>query len=134
MLHLIMINNIEANKTKEMLRKLEGTHTLVSVMNLLNTDRNKAIYYIHRLRKKGYIKTRKTSEGKRVYYISFENRLGGNSYIDIINKNSPIKLYSSEDFKIYGRSPSFEETLVYCLNSKDFRLILASLALFKKIS
>ena len=72
-------------------------------MNLLKVDKEKAIYYIYRLRKQGYIKTRKTAEGKRVYYISFENKLEGKNYIDVINENSPIKLYSSKNFKIYGK-------------------------------
>lgn len=119
-------------KTKRLLQRLTGVHTLKSIMNLLNISRDKAIYHIYRLRKQGYVKTKKTAEGKRVYYISFENKLGGKSYIDIINENSPIKLYSSEDFKIYGKLPSLEGTLIYSLKSGDFRIILASLALFKR--
>lgn len=121
-------------KTKRLLQRLTGVHTLKSIMNLLNISRDKAIYHIYRLRKQGYVKTKKTAEGKRVYYISFENKLGGKSYIDIINENSPIKLYSSEDFKIYGKLPSLEDTLIYSLKSGDFRIILASLALFKRIT
>ena len=120
-------------KSKRLVQKLAGTHTIASAMKLLNIDRNKAIYHIHRLRKQGYVKTRRNAEGKRVYYISLDNKLGGKSYIDVINENSPIKLYSSKDFKIYGVAPSLEDALIYSLKSQDFRMILAGLALFKRI-
>lgn len=124
----------DRKKARELLQKLTGTHTIDSITNLLKINRNKAIYYIHRLRKQGYVKTKKNAEGKRIYYISLENKLKGKSYIDIINENSPINLYSSADFKIYGKSPSLEDALIYSLKSKDFRTILASLALFKRIT
>jgi predicted transcriptional regulator len=35
-----------------LLNKLKGTHTIETVMDTLNTNKSKAIYYIHRLRKK----------------------------------------------------------------------------------
>ena len=82
---------------KELLKKLEGVQTIVSVMSNLKVNRQKAIYYIYRLRKGSYVKTKKTSENKRVYYISFENKLKGESYVDIINKYSPIKVSSLEN-------------------------------------
>lgn len=115
-----------------LLEKLKGTQTIESVMSLLDVSREKAIYHIHRLRKKGYLKTKRQGN-KRVYYISFENKLGGTSYYDIINKNSPIKISGAEIYKIYGKEPSLEETLVYAIKTKSLRTILASLALFRKI-
>lgn len=120
-------------KTIDLLKKVEGTQTIESIITLLNVNRDKAIYYIHRLRKKNYVKTKKLSDNKRVYSISFENRLGGVSYQDIINKNSTIKITTSEVYKIYGKEPSLEETLIYAIKSKRLRIVLASLALFKKI-
>ena len=119
---------------KELLKKLKGVQTMPSVMSNLKAGKQKAIYYIHRLRKYGYVKTKKTSENKRIYYISFENKLKGASYADIINKYSPIKVSSLEDYKIYGKQPSPEEALVYAVKSRDFRLLLASLSLFRKIA
>lgn len=119
---------------KELLRKLEGIHNIESLAYILNVPKKKAVYYIHRLRKKGYVKTKKDRFNRRIYDISFENRLKGVSYIDIINQNSPIKISSSEDYKIYGKTPSIEETLIYAVKSAEFRKILASLALFKKIN
>lgn len=119
-------------KTKILLQKLKGTQTIESAMSLLHVSRQKAIYYIYRLRKKGYLKTKRQGN-KRVYYISFENKLGGTSYYDIINKHSQIKISGAEIYKIYGKEPSLEETFVYAVKTKSLRIILSSLALFRKI-
>jgi len=116
-----------------LLKKLEGIQTIETVMDALDVDRKKAIYYISRLRKAGYVKTKKLSNNKRVYNISFENRLKGTSYYEIINKYSPVKISTSITYKIYGKTPSFEETLVYAVKTQSFRTILAALALFRKI-
>ncbi len=120
-------------KLKEALKKVEGIQTVESIMDLLGVSRNKAIYYAHRLNKQGYVKTKRLSNNKRVYNISFENKLGGNSYYDIINQYSPIKVAVPVVYRIYGKESSLEEALVYAIKTGNFRTILASLALFKKI-
>lgn len=120
-------------KTKLILKKLEGTHNIESIMETLGVDRSKATYYIYRLRKQGYVKTKRLSNNRRLYNISFENKLGGTTYYEILNKHSPIKITSQEIYKVYGKEPSIEETLVYAVKTQRLRLILASLALFKKI-
>ncbi len=116
-----------------LLRKLEGIHTIESITDILNVKKEKAIYYVHRLRKHGYVKTKVLSDKKRVYNISFTNKLGGSSYHEIINNNSPIKLAAKETYKIYGKEISFEETIIYAIKTKSLRTILTALALFKKI-
>ncbi len=121
-------------KNKLLLNKLKGIHTIESVKDILNINRQKAIYYIHRLRKHGYVKTKRLSNNKRIYDISFENRLKGNSYYDIINIYSPIKIAAPIIYKIYGKKVSLEDALVYAIKSKSLRAILASLSLFKKIN
>lgn len=118
----------------ELLQKLAGIQTIESVMDILKIDKKMAVYYIHRLRKEGYVKTKKQSNNRRVYNISIDNKLGGKSYYDIINQYSPIKISSPIIYKIYGKEPSLEETLIYAIKTKSLRTILASLALFKKIS
>lgn len=121
-------------RTKELVNRIRGIQTLESIRSALNVDRTRAIYLVHRLKRKGYVKTKYTSDKKRVYYISPENVLGGTSYVDIINKYSPIKLSSSEVYKIYGREPSIEETLVYSVKTRKVRYILAALVLFRKVT
>jgi DNA-binding Lrp family transcriptional regulator len=118
---------------KDLLKKLEGIQTINTVASILNTGKDKAIYHIHRLREQGYVKTKRLSSNKRVYNISFENRLGGKSYYDIINKISPVKISTSRVYKIYGKDITAEETLIYAIKTQSLRIILASLALFKKI-
>ncbi len=121
-------------KTEQILKTLNGNKTLEMIKTSLGTDTKKAIYLIHRLRKKGYVKTKKLANNKRLYNISIENKLGGISYVDVINNISPMKIWGVNDYKIYGRKPSVEETLVYAIKTKDIRTILASLALYKKIN
>jgi len=121
-------------KVNELIEKVNGIQTIESIKNALNVDRTRAIYLIYRLRKNGYVITKQDSNNSRIYFISKQNRLGGTSYIDIINENSPIKLSSSEVYKIYGRNVSIEETIVYALKTHRFRYILASLGLYKKIN
>lgn len=121
-------------KTEVLLKKLEGVQTIDSARNLLKTDKGKAVYYLFRLRKEGYVKTRHLSDNKRVYDISFENKLKGTSYYEIINKHSPVKIASPITYKIYGKDPSLEEALVYAIKTGSLRTILASLALFRKIT
>ena len=120
-------------ETKELLRKISGVQTIKSIESRLKIDKSKAIYLVHRLRKKGYVVTRQDSDNSRIYFISQENLLGGQSYIDILNKYSPIKITSSEVYKIYGRNISIEETIVYAIKTHKFRYILSSLVLFRKI-
>lgn len=121
-------------ETEVLLKKLEGVQTIDSASNILKTSKDKTIYYIFRLRKEGYVKTKRLSNNKRVYNISFENKLKGTSYFEIINKHSPVKIATPITYKIYGKDPSLEETLVYAIKTGSLRTILASLALFKKIT
>jgi len=121
-------------ETEVLLKKLEGVQTIDSASNILKMSKEGAIYYIFRLRKEGYVKTKRLSNNKRVYNISFENRLKGTSYFEIINKYSPVKIATPITYKIYGKDPSLEETLVYAVKTGSLRTILASLALFRKIT
>ena len=121
-------------KKIELLQKLAGIQTIESVMDILHVDKEMAIYYIHCLRKEGYIKTRRQSNNKRVYTVSLDNKLGGKSYYEIINHYSPFKISTPVIYRMYGKEPSLEETLIYAIKTKSLRTILASLALFKKIT
>ena len=119
--------------TLELARKLEGTQTVGTVMKALGKNRQGAIHAIYRLRKAGYLKTERASGGKRVYKIS-PSAPGGTSYYDIINKKSPVQLARSNDYIVHGREPGPEEALVFAANSRELRVALASLALFRSIS
>ena len=117
---------------EKLLKQLEGVHTLQSVMSVLGVNRLQAIYYVHCLRKAGYVKTARSPSGNRVYSISFENRLGGTSYEELLNKISPVKLAVGVIYRVYGKTPTPEEILVYAVKRDSLRTILSVLALFKK--
>jgi hypothetical protein len=120
-------------KTEELLKELKGIKTIKAVMLLMGVDRQKAVYYIHRLRKAGYVKTTRNSDKTRVYHISFDNRIPGATYEEVLNKDSPVKVATTRKYKLYGRTPSSEEVLVYAIKSRSLRKALAALNLFKKI-
>jgi hypothetical protein len=120
-------------RTVELLKKLQGIQTVQSVMTLLNVDLRRAIYYVRRLREQGYVKTRKRRDQTRVYSISFENRLRGVSYYDVINKHSPVKISAPNVYNVYGKQPTVEEALVFAVKTRSVRTILAALALFRKV-
>lgn len=120
-------------KTKELLKALEGMQTIKSVVILLGVDKKKAIYYVHRLRKAGYVRTKGSSSKRRIYYISAENRLKTESFYDVINRYSPVKVSPLEETRVYGKKLSEEEAIVFALESGSIRVIAAALALFKRI-
>ena len=113
---------------------LEGYYTLETFSERMNVDLRRAIYLLYRLRKLGFVKTSYGSGKKRRYYISLRNKQKGISYTDKINELSPIQLASSNPYYIHGRTPSYEEALIYAIKQKDIRYIIASLSLFRKIN
>lgn len=121
-------------RTQDLLKQLKGIQTIKTVMSDLGVSRQKAIYLLYRLRKNKYVKTKRAHKGMRVYYISPENKLCGISYYDIINENSPIKIARVNEYKAYGKKPKLEEVLIFALQTKSLRTILASLGLFKRIN
>ena len=119
--------------TLELAQKLRGIATIPAIQEVLGVDRAQAIYLVHRLRKRGYVRTRYKSNKERVYDIDTLNAMGGISYVDILNKNSPFKIATWNIHRVYGKLPTSEETLLYALRQESVRFVLASLALFGKI-
>lgn len=118
----------------KLIEKLEGMYTLESLINILKVDRRTAINYVSMLRKLGYVNTKRASSGKRIYIISKQNRIKGKSYYEVLNRISPIKLAEAEIYRVYGREITYEETLIYAITKGKVRIIIASLALFTKIT
>ncbi|HLC31991.1 MAG TPA: hypothetical protein VJK51_04970 [Candidatus Nanoarchaeia archaeon] len=117
----------------QLAQKLRGLNTVPMIESALHVDRTRAIYIVHQLRKRGFVKTNYQSDKTRVYHISPQNVLGGTSYIDILNRYSPLQLLATDLHYIHGREPSIEETLLYAIKRRDVRYTIASLALFRKI-
>ncbi|MEK6856213.1 MAG: hypothetical protein AABX66_03590 [Nanoarchaeota archaeon] len=126
------------NKYEKLAETLEGFYTVETLCDRLKISRNRTIYIIHRLRKIGAVKTNYGANKKRLYYVTIRNKQGGTSYTDVINSASPTASYKMmeppEPHYIYGRTPSYEESLVYAIKQKTVRYTIVSLALFRKIS
>ena len=125
------------NKYEKLAESLQGIYTLETLADRLKIDRSKAIYVIHRLRKLGFVKTNYVAGKKRLYNISLRNKQKGISYTAKINEassNYAIQVVPSYPYYVHDRAPSFEEVLIYAIKQKDVRYIIASLALFRKIS
>ena len=118
----------------ELSEKLEGIQTIKSIEKILDVKEKRAIYLVSRLRKKGYVKTTQNKDNIRIYKISKKNLISGKSYIEVINENAPLGVFVSKDYRIHGKKPSLEETLIYAIKTKDIRTMIASLSLFKKIN
>lgn len=125
------------NKYERIAESLQGFYTLETLADRLNITPTKAVYVVHRLRKLGFVKTSYGAGKKRVYQISLKNKQKGISYAEKINEalsNPAIQVMESNSYYVYGRTPSYEEALIYAIKQKDVRYLIASLALFKKIS
>mgnify|MGYP001570916077 CR=1 FL=1 len=120
-------------KDKEILERINGVQTLKSIKKILNVNEKRAVYLVSRLRKKGYVKTIQEKDNTRVYNISKKNAIEGKSYFDVINKYAPLGIYPLKDYKIHGKTPSLEETLIYAIKTQEIRTLIACLGLFKKI-
>ena len=120
---------------ESILKKLEGLNTIDLIERKLNVKKNTAIKKISELRKLGYVKTTGGGKQPRFYWISRikGEKIGNLGLYDTINKNSLIKLVKPYEHRIIGRRLSIEEAIVRAIKSEDFRLIMASLALFNKI-
>src|SRR3989344_4348141 len=126
-----------SNKYEKLAGSLQGFYTLETLADRLKISNSKAIYVVHRLRKLGFVKTSYEAGKKRLYNISLRNKQKGISYTEKINGALPSASYaiiSSDPYYVYDRTPSYEEALVYAIKQKDVRYIVASLALFRKIS
>ena len=126
-----------SNKYEKLAESLQGTYTLETFAERFKIDLARAVYVIYRLRKIGYVKTNYGAGKKRVYNISIRNKQRGTSLTEKINevsKNPAIKVYSTSHYYVHGRIPTYEEALIYAIKQKDVRYLIASLALFRKIT
>ena len=125
------------NKYEKLAESLYGIYTLETFADRLKITPAKAIYVIHRLRKLGFVKTSYGAGNNRVYSISLRNKHNGISYTEVINKVAPnagVMISSSEPYYVHERVPTYEEALIYAINQRSVRYIIASLGLFRKIS
>lgn len=114
---------------------LEGLRTIEDVERILNVKRATAIKYIHLLRKEGLVETRVGWKKKRLYRIIRVKRvkIGNPGFYEVLNANSPIKIWEPYEYRIVGRRLTIEEVIAWAASMMDLRIHIAVLALFKRV-
>ncbi len=117
-----------------MAKKLSGLQTISSISKALGVSRRTATNYVYEMRKRGCVAVTRGKAKIRIYEISPvpHGSYGYPGLYDIINMNSPVKIAKPYEHRIY-REMSIEEAIVRAIKTGDFRVILASLALFRKV-
>ncbi|MBI5393575.1 hypothetical protein HZA96_06940 [Candidatus Woesearchaeota archaeon] len=118
----------------EHLYKLEGLHTIETAAEKLNITRQSALNLLVKLKKQEYATVQGAGRKKRLYTISMrKQRKRDIGMFDIINKYSPhMKINPWYDHQVHGVY-TVEDALIDAIETKSFRIILASLHLFKHI-
>lgn len=124
---------------EKLAKKLAAPGNMVDVEEAagrLGVSRQTAINYIYEMRKRGFIDTERGRKGIRFYRISLMGikESGYPGLYEMLNKNSPIKLVEPFRHRLHDHELTPEEAIVRAVLTKDFRAILASLALFRKVS
>lgn len=123
------------NKQQELLRKLEGLHTVETVAEALNINKQSVLNLLTKLKKQEYVTVQGGGRVKRFYLITMRKQHKRDpGMFDIINKYSPhMKLNPWYDHQVHGVY-TVEDALIDAIETKSFRAILASLHLFKHIT
>ena len=117
----------------ELLLKLEGLHTVETAAKALGIKKSSALNLLSKLKKEGYLTVSGGGKQKRLYKITARKQLPREpGMFDIINKYSPMKLNPWYDHQVHGIYGP-EEALIDAIQTRSFRVILASLRLFNHI-
>ncbi|MBS3121243.1 MarR family transcriptional regulator [Candidatus Woesearchaeota archaeon] len=121
-------------KHQERLRNLEGLHTVETVAQTLHLTRQSTLNLLSQLKKEGYVTTSGGGKQKRLYRISLKKQRPRDvGMFDIINRYSPMKIQPWYDHQVHGLYGP-EEALIDALQTRSFRVILASMRLFGHIT
>ncbi len=119
---------------EEVLLKLEGLHTAETAAKALGIGRQSTINILSRLKKEGYVTVSGGGKQPRLYKVTRRKQMPRDpGMFDIINKYSPMKLSPWYDHQVHGRYGP-EEALVDAIQTRSFRVILASMRLFNHIT
>ena len=120
---------------QSIINKIGEVSTIKDIEKKLNVKKATAINYIHLLRKIGLVKTWYKKDKSRLYIIKRLAKpiIGNESFYDIINKYSPMKVAFRSNYRIIGRKIGVEEAIIRAIETKHPKVILASLALFNHV-
>ena len=116
-------------------KKLEGLQTVSTISKRLGVQRTTAINYASKLRKEGFLKNYMGGRNIRLYIIDplRKKEVGYPGVYEVINKNSRIGVITRIKYRVHGKPLTIEEAIIEGVNTGDYRTILASLDLFRKV-
>src|SRR3989344_8944243 len=122
-------------KLLQILKKLEGLQTVDTAAQALSMRKQSALNLIVKLKKEKNATVNGGGKQKRIYKITTTRQLPRvPGMFDILNKyNSHFKLNPWYDHQVHGIYGP-EEALIDAIQTQSFRVILASLHLFKHIN
>lgn len=121
-------------KTLQLLKQIEGLQTVELVAQTLGLTQQSALNLLSKLKKQRYVTVSGGGRQKRLYRITTTKQLPRDpGMFDIINKYSPMKINPWYDHQVHGEYTP-EDALIDALQTESFRLILASMHLFRHIT
>ena len=119
---------------EDVLRKLEGLHTVKTAADALGMGRQSAINLLSKLKKEGHVTVSGGGKQPRLYKVTMrKQRPRDTGMFDIINRYSPMKLAPWFDHQVHGHYGP-EDAIVDAVQTQSFRAILASMRLFNHIT
>lgn len=130
-----IIVNIKNYMDPTRLKKILGMQTADTVAKKLHLSRQSAINILSHLQKEGHVTVKGGGRRVRLYTITLrKQRPRDPGMYDIINKYSPhFQITPWVDHQVHGTYGS-EEAIIDAIQTKNFRVILASTRLFTHIS
>ena len=121
-------------KWQELAKNLEGLQTIRTIRKKLGVSQRTAINYAYELRKRGFLTETRGNNKTRIYEVRALPSVshGYPGLYDVINSNSRVKLTKPYEHRVYHEM-SIEEAIIKAIKTEDYRVILASLALFGKV-
>ncbi len=120
--------------TEELTWKLEGLHTIDTVMRELGVKRQTALNILCKLKKMQYCTVTGGGKQPRIYKITMtKQRPRKQGMFDILNKYNPtFKLSPWYDHQVHG-TYTVEDAIIDAIQTRSFRTILATLRLFNHV-
>ncbi len=118
----------------DLLWRLEGLQTVETVAEELGISRQSTLNLLGRLKRAGYVTVSGGGRRKRLYKITLtKQRLRVPGMWDILNRYNPnFQLNPWYDHQVHGVY-GVEEVIVDAVQTKSFRIVLATLRLFQHV-
>lgn len=121
---------------KNVAKRTEGTHTASSLARTLNITSQTAVNYIYGMRERGFVTTSRGERGKRLYLVSPVQlrKVGNKGFYNLLNEYSTLKIQQPFEDVVVGVELGPEDVIARALLTRDYRVILACIPVFRRVS